>query len=184
MGISAGLTMSVYPFTMRSFATKEFLNYYYDIDFFPGGAGGPDVHYGGPYLEFRPGISRYYRISEKFLLSPEVNLNLAYFVSYFLNESVVALDTIPSNSRTVFASHTDYNLDGKIFLAPELSLNASYQIGKRLLLSAKCFAKYSNKTVLKGNYQIIGETETLEGSFTKKYRYVGLSLGVILLSKT
>lgn len=75
------------------------------------------------------------------------------------------------------------NRDGNIIVAPSLKLNFYKKIKNRLWLYTFLTGTVSSKKILNGTYKVIGENETLNGTFDKKYAHVGIGIGVHYMKK-
>lgn len=118
-------------------------------------------------------------------LSPRSSISLnagARFTYYFRSYIELGVGAILDSGQaiTIFSTEMESNVNGRMIIAPELGLDYYYVIpGSRFSITAGVNTSVSRSNYLEGEYQLNGDDELLQGSFTKSALFLGIQLGVV-----
>ena len=134
----------------------------------------PKSHYELLLVDIFSGLRYDFPIGRKMKIGLEAVAVVNYHFQNDINHSEISL----LNGQTTTLLETDMmvNPENIIMIAPQLGVSYQYNFqNSGLRLSA--YTLMASNNVLEGSYQIYGDTETLDGTFTKDYSFGGLEVG-------
>lgn len=168
----AAIAYGVYSYNIALYVTDEFNRLGW------GGYTDRYTHYEIRYSSLLGGIRADFPIRRNDVLFLQPALRLSYpWRSY----SELAAFALPDNGgvKQVFQAEMINNDQNKVILCPELGL--FYQLNPesgRLGLISGLNAVYSNRYPFTGDYRIVGDSDTREGTLAKRFLHLGASLSV------
>jgi len=82
--------------------------------------------------------------------------------------------------KTLFESQLSVNEQNRILFIPNIGMVYSHKIGERFNFEISASGVYSGKDIMftDPNYIIMGDHDTLTGTFKKQFKYLGIGLGI------
>lgn len=121
------------------------------------------------------GLRYNFPIRERMKIGIETDLVFNYhFRAYAGYGESAGLDN--GQTKELFDAKLYINSNNRIIIAPQFGLSYQYAF-KNSGLRFAAYTLMASKNVLEGSYQLIGDNETLEGTFSKDYSFGGLELG-------
>lgn len=126
------------------------------------------------------GLAKLFKIKNN-LFSINGDCSFIYFVGDWNLQERYDGEILPDN--LVYKRLFIPNQNGNIIVAPSLKIKLYKKMKNRLWLYTFLTGTLSSEIILDGSYKVIGENETLKGTFDKKYAHVGFGIGFHVMKK-
>ena len=170
--MSIGAMSGAYPFDFHisfdsSFSIFERSLDYYTFD-----------RYSTNYVGVNLGIRYFINLSERQYLSAHLNLNYIFFIPQYDYDFSIT-DQSDKGVFRFFVSTFETNKEEKGFFAPEVSYGYHYKIGKYFIPYLSFNGVYSKNYPIDGiGFILQGKSDTLQGTFRRRFLHAGVEVGV------
>jgi len=129
------------------------------------------------YLGAALSLSYSFPVGNKSDIAAGIGVNYIYYIGFGSSSYGVSYSIDPNTQISVFSMTTSSNPEQVLIFPVEFRIRYNYLIGKRMLFSATLTWVPSDKSILTGNYTILGTDRSLPGTIDKRSGRAGLGIG-------